>query len=50
LPDVEFAKAIFALLSGDDTLLDEFTPQYRALWWIVHENPTKSNDDDGGIE
>jgi hypothetical protein len=41
LPDLEFARAIFAPLSGDDALLDELSPQYKALWWIVHEDPTE---------
>jgi hypothetical protein len=39
LPDLEFARGIFAPLSGEDTLLDELSPQFKALWWIVHEDP-----------
>jgi hypothetical protein len=39
LPDLEFARTIFAPLSGDEALLDELPPQYKALWWIVHEDP-----------
>jgi hypothetical protein len=40
LPDLEGARAIFVPLSGEDVLLDELSPQYKALWWIVHEDPT----------
>jgi hypothetical protein len=42
VPDLEFARAIFAPLSGEDVLLDELSPQYKALWWIVHEDPTNT--------
>jgi hypothetical protein len=41
LPDLEFARAIFAPLSGEDALLNELSPQYKALWWVVHEDPTQ---------
>jgi hypothetical protein len=39
IPDLEFARTIFAPLSSDDALMDEFSPQYKALWWMVHEDP-----------
>jgi hypothetical protein len=39
--DMELARAIFTPLSGNDALLDESSPQYKALWWMVHEDPAK---------
>jgi hypothetical protein len=41
VPDLEFARSIFAPLSANDTLWDESSPQYKALWWIVHDDPAK---------
>jgi hypothetical protein len=39
--DIELARSIFAPLTGDEALWDESSPQYKALWWIVHEDPVK---------
>jgi hypothetical protein len=39
--DMELARAIFYPLSGNETLWDKSSPQYKALWWIVHEDPAK---------
>jgi Leucine-rich repeat (LRR) protein len=36
----DFARDIFAPLSGEEALMDESSPQYKALSWIVHEDPT----------
>jgi hypothetical protein len=38
---MERARAIVSHLSGNETLWDVSTPQYQALWWIVHEDPAK---------
>ena len=40
LSDLEFARDIFTLLSEEDALLNESTPQYKAVWWIAHEDPS----------
>jgi hypothetical protein len=37
--DMELARDIFTPLSGNETLWDESSPQYKALWWIVHDDP-----------
>jgi hypothetical protein len=39
--DMELARDIFTPLSGNETLWDESLPQYKALWWIVHEDLAK---------
>jgi hypothetical protein len=39
--DMEQAGAIFTPLSGNESLWDESSPQYKALWWIVHEDPAR---------
>jgi hypothetical protein len=36
--DMELARAIFSPLSGNEALWDGSSPQYKALWWIVHED------------
>jgi hypothetical protein len=35
----EFARNVLTPLSGEDALMDESSPQYKALWWMVHEDP-----------
>jgi hypothetical protein len=39
--DLELARTIFTPLSGNETLWDESSSQYKALWWIVHEDPAQ---------
>jgi hypothetical protein len=39
--ELDLARDIFAPLSGNETLWDESSPQYKALWWLVHEDPAK---------
>jgi hypothetical protein len=39
--DIELARNFFTPLSGNEALWDESSPQYKALWWIVHEDPAK---------
>jgi hypothetical protein len=39
--DMELARAIVTPLSGNETLWDESSPQFKALWWIVHEDPAQ---------
>jgi Leucine-rich repeat (LRR) protein len=35
----DFAISILAPLSGNEALLNESSPQYKSLWWMVHEDP-----------
>jgi hypothetical protein len=39
---MELARAIFTPLSRNETLWDESSSQYKALWWIVHEDPAQT--------
>jgi hypothetical protein len=39
--EMDLARSIFTPLSGNETMWDESSPQYKALWWIVHEDPAK---------
>jgi hypothetical protein len=44
MSDLKLARAIFIPLlglSGNEALWDESSPQYKALWWIVHDDPAK---------
>jgi Leucine-rich repeat (LRR) protein len=36
---VDFAINILTPLSGEGALMDESSPQYRALWWMVRDDP-----------
>jgi hypothetical protein len=36
---VDFAINIFTSLSGEEALMDESSPQYKALWWMVRDDP-----------
>jgi hypothetical protein len=37
----ELARGLVTPVSGEEALLDQSSPQYRALSWIVHDDPTK---------
>jgi hypothetical protein len=39
--NLELARVILSPLSGHEALWDESSPQYKALWWIVHDDPAK---------
>lgn len=41
--DFDLAVEMFTPLSGKETLLDETTPQHRAMMWIVYEDSRWSN-------
>jgi hypothetical protein len=36
---LEYARSILTPLSGEEALMDESSPQYKALWWMVFEDP-----------
>jgi hypothetical protein len=36
----EAAKGILTPLSGEEALMDESSPQYKTLHWMVHDDPT----------
>jgi hypothetical protein len=39
--EIDLARDFFTPLSGNETLWDESSPQYKALWWLIHEDPAK---------
>jgi hypothetical protein len=36
---LEFGRNMLTSLSGEDALMDESSSQYKALWWLVHDDP-----------
>jgi hypothetical protein len=36
---LEYAINMLTPLSGKEALMDESSPQHKALWWMVHEDP-----------
>jgi hypothetical protein len=38
---LEFARSILTPVLGEEALMDKSLPQYKALWWMVFEDPAK---------